>query len=119
MKTGSVVLRLTPAERSAAHKAILGAPGDQLLAYLRAVFFGDECDNVPHAVSTLALQLKWVACSNGQKPWLTPVGSRVADSAREYCNWLDDKRSLPAGINTQLRAEMNVLDGGRVIEGLI
>ncbi len=79
---------------------------------MRAVFFVETCDTFPSEITQLALKLNWVTLTDHERPCLTTVGARVADSAREYCNWLDDRKTLPVGVTVDLIAGKRVLDVG-------
>lgn len=102
---------LTP-DWSSTRQAILGEMGESLLLFMRDVYFGRISPSVDQEVVSLALRLDLIAKDRTKNWQLTPHGALVADSAREYCNWIDDKRLLPPSIAEAELAGMTVLDLG-------
>lgn len=96
---------------TATSQAILGPMGGDLLHFMRQVFFG-EVSSVDQTVSRVALQLGWITKDGNGQLKLTRHGGHVADSAREYCNWLDDGRGLPSAITEEDIQGKAVLDIG-------
>lgn len=97
---------------SSARDAILGEKGAPLLRFMRDLFFNRRNSVIDRQLVALAQRLGWIAPDYIGDWKLTPHGARVADSAREYCNWLDDGRQLPAAIvETELLGKA-VLDVG-------
>lgn len=94
--------------------AILGDRGESLLQLMREVFFGRAASSPEQSDVSTALQLGWISKGSNGTWRLTPHGGHVADSAREYCNWLDDKRQLPSqyGLTDADVAGKTVLDIG-------
>jgi len=92
-----------------AEQALLGIHGEALLRYLRDAFFND-LTNTDQSVLELAHRLNWIAPD--ERGQLTPLGATVANSAREYCNWIDNERALPEGLTQNDVSGKRVLDIG-------
>ena len=90
---------------------LLGSDGEKLLRFMRAMFFDCATPEEIDASAQQAGMLGWVEVQDGQ-PGLTPRGWTIADSAREYCNWLDDGRELPVGLKPEEVKGRRVLDLG-------
>ncbi|MGA7750936.1 MAG: class I SAM-dependent methyltransferase [Gallionella sp.] len=97
---------------SLTRQAILGDMGEPLLRFMREVFFGRVASSIDQKIVSTALALGWITKGNNDYWKLTSHGAKVADSAREYCNWLDDKRGLPAKITEKEISGKAVLDIG-------
>ena len=105
----------TPIEASSlqqAEQAILSPDGPALLKAMRRIFFGQPVTDTPAHLIEKIRQLGWAEFDHRHCPRLTALGSSIADSAREYCNWLDDDRRLPAGLTKEDVAGRRVLDVG-------
>ncbi len=96
---------------TATSQAILGPMGGDLLRFMRQVFFG-QVSSIDQTVISVALQLGWITKDDNGQWKLTRHGGQVADSAREYCNWLDDGRGLPTAITEEDIQGKAVLDIG-------
>ncbi len=96
----------------ATRQAILGDMGEPLLRFMREVFFQRATFSIDQRIVSTAWQLGWITKVNNDLCGLTAHGAQVADSAREYCNWLDDNRGLPAGISEEEVSGKAVLDLG-------
>lgn len=97
---------------SATGAAILGSTGVPLLRLMREIFFGRDTSTFDQEVVATAARLGWISKGSNHSWRLTPHGGYVADSAREYCNWLDDIRKLPSRITDADVAGKAVLDIG-------
>jgi len=93
-------------------EALLGETGEPLLRFMRDVFLERGGARTDRQVTRLAQTLGWVTADPVRTWRLTKEGAFAADSAREYCNWLDDQRALPFGVaEGDVRAKA-VLDVG-------
>ncbi len=95
--------------------ALLGPDGGELI---RLAFELNVQGDAPQARSEIrarAAELGWIESAGDPGSRLTPVGSTVADSLREYVFWLDRKRQLSDGeSHPALGAEH--FSGQRVLE---
>lgn len=95
----------------AIEQAILEQNGELLLRFMRDVFFNRANPSTDLKIISLAIHLGWI--EDDYNKWqLTPHGALIADSAREYCNWIDEKRQLPYGVNEADIEGKSILDLG-------
>ena len=102
---------MTPDQLKRAADAVTGPDGLVLLRYLRKVYYRDSEASTTGPAADAAADLGWIT-RDGNGPSLTEAGGRIADCAREYCNWLEDGRGLPVFLANSDVAGKRVLDIG-------
>jgi SAM-dependent methyltransferase len=97
--------------------AMRGPGADDLLRLLRAIYFQQESSGSAEVDAgaepvAAARALGLIDANDPGRCHLTRDGYRIANFAKEYCNWIDAGRPVPEGVRPEWIAGKRLLDVG-------